>query len=407
VWFPEQEGGSLIGFVVGTRGLSPDEDLLTRPGHQRRVAALRRYLTDLGVEAWSKADPAALDVSVPQAITRQAAFQQYAPVFRRYGTELYCVAAVPADSHHARRVVAAFFDLYAWERDWHVLAQHKSEFEAFISGLRASVFPATSADSVVDLLHQRRFVVLQGPPGTGKTRMAEQVKRDGFGGRGMTVQFHPAVTYEDFVVGLSPRPTGDSLRFDVRPGWLIRAAREASDGDYLLVVDEINRADLGNVLGEAIYLFEANEIGGDHGRRIELPHAINGDASFALPQHLYVLATMNTADRSIASLDLAVRRRFAFVSMFPDRSVVAAQGLEDATQAFDRLMDVFVEHAPNDALDLMPGHAYFLANDAGELRSTFRHGLLPLLDEYLREGYLGSATFELHAVRGMIDNLSH
>lgn len=80
---------------------------------------------------------------------------------------------------------------------------------------------------------------------------------------------------------------------------------------------------------------------------------------------------MNTSDRSIAGMDLAVRRRFAFVTLPPDRTAVAAQGLPLATEVFDRLMDVFVEHAPDDALDLLPGHAYFLAQDEEELRERF------------------------------------
>jgi hypothetical protein len=83
---------------------------------------------------------------------------------------------------------------------------------------------------VHELLKTRRFVVLQGPPDTGKTRMADDIRRQFFGARGMTVQFHPAVTYEDFVVGLSPDAQDRSLRFTVREGWLAAAVRQAQDG---------------------------------------------------------------------------------------------------------------------------------------------------------------------------------
>ena len=120
--------------------------------------------------------------------------------------------------------------------------------------LRNAVFPAVTAATVNELLRERRFVVLQGPPGTGKTRMAETVRREFFKDRGRTVQFHPAITYEDFVVGLSPDPTNEGLRFAPRPGWLLDAAAEAGDGPFVLIIDEINRGDLGKVLGEAIYL---------------------------------------------------------------------------------------------------------------------------------------------------------
>jgi 5-methylcytosine-specific restriction enzyme B len=186
---------------------------------------------------------------------------------------------------------------------------------------------------------------------------------------------------------------------------LWEAARAAKEAPFLLVIDEVNRADLGKVLGEAIYLFEAGEVGGAHARQVELPHPVGGERLFSLPENLYVLATMNTADRSIASIDLAVRRRFAFVTIPPERAVLVNQGLSLATDIFDRLTDVFVEHSPDDALDLIPGHAYFLAKNDAELRDRFRYELLPLLDEYLRQGFLGPASSELSAVRDEIEDI--
>jgi 5-methylcytosine-specific restriction protein B len=317
---------------------------------------------------------------------------------------MYCIARVPNDEGLARDVVRMFFDLYAYERGWQVLTGAQAEYDAFHNELRNDLFPAPTAELVHSLLRQRRFVVLQGPPGTGKTRLADQIRARFFDGRGMTVQFHPAVTYEDFVIGLSPDAKQGNLRFDVRRGWLLEAARQAATKPSLLVIDEVNRADLGKVLGEAIYLFEAGDVGTDTPRRVRLPHVLEGEESLTLPPGLFVLATMNTADRSIAGMDLAVRRRFAFVNMPPDRSVVEAQGLPLATEVFDRLSDVFVEHAPEEALDLLPGHAYFLAASEAELRRRFRYELLPLLDEYLRQGFLGPAATELHAVRDAIQD---
>jgi 5-methylcytosine-specific restriction protein B len=405
VWFPIEER-SLIGFGVGTRGLSPDEGILSRPGHRRRIAALRRLLGRMGVEAWTKADPAALGEQVPKAARDR--FPGFEKVFQRYGREMYCNAVVPKDSEAARNVVRAFLDLYAYERGWQVLKAHENESNELLSSLRADLFITPSAQDVHDLLRARRFVVLQGPPGTGKTRLADEVRRRHFDNRGMTVQFHPAVTYEDFVVGLYPDAEAGSLSFKVRLGWLVDAALEAekSSSPYLLLIDEINRADLGKVLGEAIYLFEAGEVGGANARSIRLKHPVAGRAELRIPENLYVLGTMNTADRSIASLDLAVRRRFAFATLPPSREVVAAQELPLATSIFDRLVDVFVEHAPDEALHLLPGHAYFLANDEGQLVRRFRHELLPLLDEYLRQGLLGPASNELQAVRDAVEDTS-
>jgi 5-methylcytosine-specific restriction enzyme B len=403
VWFPAADG-SLIDFGVGTRGLAPDEGILTRPGHRRRIAALRRYLARRGVECWTKPDPSALGISVPKSATDR--FPGFEKVFKRYGAELYACARVPKDPEQARIVVQAFLDLYAYERGWAVMKAYEPEYDAFHAALRTDLFASPSVEEVAALLQQRRFVVLQGAPGTGKTRMAEQVREAYFAGRGMTVQFHPAVTYEDFVVGLSPDASEKNLRFDIRRGWLLDAARAATEAPFLMVIDEINRADLGKVLGEAIYLFEVAEVGGPHARRVRLPHAVDGIAEFSFPENLYILATMNTADRSIASMDLAVRRRFAFVTVPPDRSVVASQDLESATRAFDMLSDVFIEHAPGDALHLLPGHAYFLAESDAEFRQRLRFEIIPLVDEYLQQGLLGPAATELHAVRDALEDMA-
>jgi 5-methylcytosine-specific restriction protein B len=317
---------------------------------------------------------------------------------------MYCIASVSSKPELASKIVQAFFDLYAYERGWKVLKQYEADYDALHASLRGDLFPTVTPAAINALLRQRRFVILQGPPGTGKTRMAEEVRDRFFATRGMTIQFHPAVTYEDFVVGLSPDPTEGTLRFGVRRGWLLEAASAAKQAPFLLVIDEVNRADLGKVLGEAIYLFEAGEIGGSRARQVELPHPVDGERLFSMPENLYVLATMNTADRSIASMDLAVRRRFAFVTIPPERAVLVNQGLSLAVDTFDRLTDVFVEHAPDDALDLLPGHAYFLAKNETELLERFHYELLPLLDEYLRQGFLGPAGSELFAVRDAIDD---
>ena len=103
-------------------------------------------------------------------------------------------------------------------------------------------------------------MILQGPPGTGKTRLAQSVLDETFKKNGTTVQFHPAVTYETFIIGISPDVNQSTLSFNVKAGWLVEAVHAGQKQDYLLVIDEINRADLGRVLGEAIYLFEPREI---------------------------------------------------------------------------------------------------------------------------------------------------
>jgi 5-methylcytosine-specific restriction protein B len=218
------------------------------------------------------------------------------------------------------------------------------------------------------------------------------------------VQFHPSVTYEDFVVGLSPEPSEHGLHFNVKPGWLMQAVLGAQKQPFLLVIDEINRADLGRVLGEAVYLFEADEVGKQDARHVELTHAMNGSKQLKLPANLFVLATMNTADRSIARMDLAIRRRFAFVTVPPNPAPVDRCGISLAKEAFSRIQQVFVEHGTDEVLDLMPGHAYFLAANDADLRMRMRFSLLPLLGEYLQLGLMGSAHADLETVRDWLED---
>lgn len=402
VWFPtdadeDWPATSLLTFVCGTRGLAPDEQILGRPGHVRHLQAMARYLAaEHGVWCWTKHDPTALTQRIPDMVRQQK--PHFASVFNRYGSYIYAATEVPRDSEKARAVVASFLDLYAWERGWEPLAAASQEVTDFKNKLRAYLFPRVSREQVLDLLRERRFVVLQGPPGTGKTRLAHDLFENEFGSRGLEVQFHPAVTYETFVAGISPAVSGESLHFRVKSGWLVQAVQRAKEGEALLCIDEINRADLGRVLGEAIQLFEAKEISEGQSRTITLPQPLeDGKDCLSIPQTLFILGTMNSADRSIAILDLAVRRRFAFVDVWPDIDVVVKTGIRLAVEAFGKLQDIFAQYAPADALSLSPGHAYFLAKSEGELRNRLQFELMPLIQEYLHEGRLGPCETELRA----------
>lgn len=186
------------------------------------------------------------------------------------------------------------------------------------------------------------------------------------------------------------------------------AAAAAADPsrDYLLHIDEINRADLSKILGEGIYLLEA----GDKGRILTLPYDFGAPfgRQLSLPANLHILGTMNTADRSLAIIDVAVRRRFAFIKLWPQLRVVQANGGAIMQEAFMNLTSIFVEHATDEAFNLIPGHSYFIQDNAAdndEARRQLKTSLAPLLEEYLSQGYVGGFSEPIRSYLQWIDSL--
>jgi 5-methylcytosine-specific restriction protein B len=301
-----------------------------------------------------------------------------------------------------RDAVTALFDLFFEERGIDVKAGARDDAARLRDAWLEHLLPGVDEARIAALLASRRFVVLEGPPGTGKTRLAYELLRGHYGGRGRVIQFHPGTTYESFVGGLGPGVGKDgALAFEPVPGHLMRAceaARKDPSNRHLLVVDEINRADLSKVLGEAILLLEPGAP--DRSVRLAYDFPDTGDA-LSLPPNLDLLGTMNSADRSIAILDIAVRRRFAFVPLHPQRAVVARHSGPRMQQAFSSLLRLFVEHAGPDAMTLMPGHSYFLAQD-DQADELLRTQLRPLLEEYIAQGYVTGFADE---VRAYLDGL--
>ena len=165
------------------------------------------------------------------------------------------------------------------------------------------------------LLADKRQLIFQGPPGTGKTFLAQKLSESlsGTKGRVSLVQFHPSYAYEDFVQGFRPSIVQGQPAFELREGPFLvaaRHAREAPEANHFLIIDEINRGNLAKVLGELYFLLEYRD------KEILLQYS---DEAFSLPENLYIIGTMNTADRSIALVDLALRRRFHFVEFHPDK----------------------------------------------------------------------------------------
>lgn len=176
-------------------------------------------------------------------------------------------------------------------------------------------------DDWIALLEERGQIVFYGPPGTGKTfvaqALAEALTADPT--RRMIVQFHPSTSYEDFFEGYRPEAGVDGrLSYRLTPGPLAQLASRAEQSPgmkHVMVIDEVNRANLPRVLGELLFLLEYRD------RAVHTLY--RPDEPFELPANLFIIGTMNTADRSIALLDAALRRRFHFVPFFPDRPPVA------------------------------------------------------------------------------------
>jgi len=239
----------------------------------------------------------------------------------------------------------------------------------------------------IDLLADQRQLILYGPPGTGKTYLGRALAAHlAAVGDWQLVQFHPCYSYEDFFEGLRPvvGPEG-TLSFQLRPGpfrRLVDRARDRPTVPHVLVIDEINRGNLAKIFGELYFLLEYRD------EPISLLYASSGDPDFSMPPNVFLIGTMNTADRSIALLDAAMRRRFAFVELSPatepTRSVLSRwltrEGLPpDSARLLDRLNQEIAD--PEFAIG--PSYLMRLAVHApGGLERVWRTQILPLLAEH-------------------------
>ena len=269
---------------------------------------------------------------------------------------------------------------------------------------------------IQSILERKGQVVLYGPPGTGKTYWAERTANDlaaltafgklfealdekerhtvlGEGDEAGLVRlccFHPAYGYEDFLEGYRPHTVDGQVSFELRDGVFKRLCKDATaspERNFYLIVDEINRGDIPRIFGELLTTLEKDK----RGKRIILP--VSQDI-FSVPRNVFLLGTMNTADRSISLLDAALRRRFGFVELMPDGSVLkdsAVAGI--ALKAWlDALNTRIREHVGRDARNLQIGHSYLMhggspLKDISTLKRAIRDDIIPLLEEYCYEDY--------------------
>jgi MoxR-like ATPase/predicted RNA-binding protein with PUA-like domain len=245
-------------------------------------------------------------------------------------------------------------------------------------------------DRLTSLLKEKKNIILQGAPGVGKTFSAERLAYSLMGEKDKSritfVQFHQNYSYEDFVMGYKPNEEGG---FELRDGVFYKACIKAQndpDRDHFFIIDEINRGNLSKIFGELLMLIE----NGYRDREVRL--AYNGEP-FSVPENLYIIGMMNTADRSLAMIDYALRRRFSFFEMKPgfDTEGFKAyqKSLEDGT--FDKVIDAV--RALNEAIEkdsslgsgFCIGHSYFCGKtsvDKGWLRNVVDFDIAPMLREY-------------------------
>ncbi|WP_216900441.1 AAA family ATPase [Nocardia alni] len=255
-------------------------------------------------------------------------------------------------------------------------------------GLAEKLFvPKDWLQDCIELLRDRPQLIFYGPPGTGKTYLARKIAEHISGPDNVTiVQFHPSYSYEDFFEGFRPSKSGGGqLLYDVHDGPLKVIADEARlnpEKIYTLIIDEINRGNVAKIFGELYFLLEYRD------KDLNLMYSDEFDPAFTLPDNIVIIGTMNTADRSIALLDSAMRRRFAFVSLHPSeeptkgvlRQWLASNGYD--TEAAD-LMDTLNSEIEDE--DFKIGPSYFMrpaALSAQGIERTWRTSILPLLEEY-------------------------
>jgi len=242
---------------------------------------------------------------------------------------------------------------------------------------------------IVDLLQRRQQLVLYGPPGTGKTYVAKELAKHLVGdpSRVRLVQFHPSYSYEDFFEGYRPVIEDGHPTFALKDGPLRLLAAEASNPEnrenaYILIIDEMNRANLAKVFGELYFLLEYRK------ETVRLQY--QPETAFYLPPNLFIIGTMNTADRSIALVDAAIRRRFPFYEMHPseepvrsvlERYLVANHIVDDRAALLSELN----RRMGDSGRDLQIGPCYLMRPEIqseADIDLVWRYDILPLLEEH-------------------------
>ncbi|MCR5318731.1 MAG: AAA family ATPase [Treponema sp.] len=251
-------------------------------------------------------------------------------------------------------------------------------------------------ETIVNLLERKKNIILQGAPGVGKSFAARRLAYSIIGEKNDTqvklVQFHQSYSYEDFIVGFRPSEK-ENKQFEKKYGVFYEFCKKAiddSDNKYFFIIDEINRGNMSKIFGELLLLIESDKRGSKN--KIQLLYS---NEDFYVPENLYIIGMMNTADRSLAMIDYALRRRFAFVEFEPafESAGFKQKQNEISNEKYNRLIDCVEDLNEKIISDVSLGkgfrigHSYFIPKnvsdvDDGWLSDVVHYELIPLLEEY-------------------------
>ena len=383
--FPNDENKPwLVCLGVGSSGFKNDYELATYPG-------LRRLFSKLVDErGFCKSDFSDIETGLPKAITGHSDLNHIKNTISKMYSKFLpaCQIVDDPESEKGKKIIAAFVAGYAKLREWPTNNGHRKAIsDALEPFLKSETLD--EAEEIKNLLNERKYIVLHGPPGTGKTRTAKEVASK-INAKTFFTQFHAETSFSDFIFGIRPDLTSSTLSYKENLGSFTVALKYAIQNEnekVLLIIDEINRANLSNVLGPIFYLFEHKMDKSNVEIEIFPGFKIN-----KLPENFCVIATMNTADRSLAVVDFALRRRFAWYSMKP-KVIVSVKFFKDD---FAKIQEIFDWYASSNELLLQPGQGYFIADSEEEMTNRVKYEIFPLIKEYLQEGLIRNAKEEFN-----------